>query len=235
MPETTHPRHRGPRLQRDPNHDSHPQQPADTYAPEDLPAKVDSAAPLPPIVDQGQTESCTANALAGAYGYLEGRIAGKEVPVSRLFIYYNESAVEGSVAKDEGAVISDGIKVLKKYGACDERPGRSTRRRWRRSPTTTAYDAGKGHEIDQAATVAVDLHAMKHCLAEGYPFVFGLEIDDFKPDAKGFLKRPTKTKASAATPCAASDTTTPRRSSSSATPGGRAGVTKGTATSPTTG
>jgi C1A family cysteine protease len=194
MPETTHPRHLGPRLQRDPDHHTHPQQPADIYAPEDLPAQVDLRPHCPPIVDQGQTESCTANALAGAYGYLEGRIAGKEVPVSRLFIYYNERDIEGAVAKDEGAVISDGVKVLKKYGACEESTWPFDPKKVKEKPHAEAYDAGKGHEIDQAATVAVDLHAMKHCLAEGYPFVFGLLIDDFKPDAKGFLKRPTSTK-----------------------------------------
>jgi len=191
---SAHRRHNGPRLQRDPNHDNEPQQASDTYAPEDLPAKVDLRPHCPPVVDQGQTESCTANAFAGAYGYLEGRIAGKEVPVSRLFIYYNERALEDSVAKDEGAVISDGVKVLKQFGACSEAAWPFDPKKIEDKPHGAAYDEGKGHEIDQAATVAVDLHAMRHCLAEGYPFVFGLEIDDFEPDAKGFLTQPTTKK-----------------------------------------
>jgi C1A family cysteine protease len=189
-----HRRHKGPRLQRDPNHASEPQLATTTYAAADLPARVDLRPHLPPVVDQGETESCTANALAGAYGYLEGRIAGKQTAVSRLFIYYNERALEDSVAEDEGAVIADGIKVLKRYGACEERTWPFHPDRLEDKPHAKAYAEGKGHEIDQAATVAVDLHAMRHCLAEGYPFVFGLDIDDFEPDARGFLKRPTSKK-----------------------------------------
>ncbi len=178
------------KLSRDPDHDSHPKQPADIHAPEDLPAKVDLRPHCPPIVDQGQTSSCTANALAGAYGYMEGRIAGKEVAVSRLFIFYNERMVEHTTDKDVGAYISDGVKVLKNYGACAEQTWPFSVKAVETKPHAQAYTEGKGHEVDQAATVAIDLHSMRHCLAEGYPFVFGLEIDDFKPDAKGNITRP---------------------------------------------
>jgi len=177
-------------LRRDPDHGTHPQLQTDTYGPEDLPANVDLRPHCPPIVNQGQTESCTANALAGAYGYLEGRIAGKQVAVSRLFIFYNERMVEHTTDKDVGAYISDGVKVLKNYGACAEQTWPFDVKAVETKPHGKAYEEGKGHEVDQAATVAIDLHAMRHCLAEGYPFVFGLEIDGFKPDAKGFMTRP---------------------------------------------
>jgi C1A family cysteine protease len=32
------------------------------------------------------------------------------------------------------------------------------------------------HKIDSYHRVPVDLHAMKHCLAEGFPFVMGLQL-----------------------------------------------------------
>ena len=198
MPEharmSTHRRFHGPRLARDPNHHTEPRQPADTYTPDDLPSTVDLRPHCPPVVDQGHTESCTANALAGAYGYLEGRIAGKQVPISRLFIFYNDRMLEDRVAADGGAMICDGVKGLKRYGACEETTWPFDPSQVKQKPHARAYDEGQGHEVDQAATVAVDLHAMRHCLAEGYPFVFGLEIDDFEPDTRGFVKRPTSKK-----------------------------------------
>lgn len=178
----------------DPDHHTYPVQPSDTYDPDDLPAKVDLRQHMPPVFDQRQLESCTGNALAAAYGYLEGRVAQKVVIVSRLFIYYNERDVEGDPDKDSGAKLRDGVAVLEKYGACSEDTWPYEETRVKAKPTSDAYDEGKGHEIDQAATVAVDLHAMKHCLAEGYPFVFIILLDPaaFKPDAKGFIPRPTK-------------------------------------------
>jgi len=40
---------------------------------------------------------------------------------SRLFIYYNEREMEGTVSTDAGANIRDGIKSLKTIGAAPER------------------------------------------------------------------------------------------------------------------
>src|SRR5437764_12038510 len=61
-----------------------------------LPPKVDLRPQCPPPHDQGQLGSCTANAIAGALQFLEGK-EGSPSPVmpSRLFIYYNERALEG--------------------------------------------------------------------------------------------------------------------------------------------
>ena len=44
----------------------------------------------------------------------------KDFMPSRLFIYYNERAVEGTIASDSGAMIRDGIKSVAKLGVCDE-------------------------------------------------------------------------------------------------------------------
>jgi hypothetical protein len=39
---------------------------------------------------------------------------------SRLFLYYNERVMEGTVRYDSGAMIRDGIKSMAKSGVCDE-------------------------------------------------------------------------------------------------------------------
>src|SRR5450631_3498884 len=86
-----------------------------------LPASVDLRPQCPPVYDQGQLGSCTANAIAGAVQFDEIRsgIAPTWTP-SRLFIYYNERALEGTVSADSGAQIRDGIKVIAKLGVCPE-------------------------------------------------------------------------------------------------------------------
>src|SRR5215469_10984354 len=60
-----------------------------------LPAKVDLRPQCPPVYDQGQLGSCTANAIAGAIEFDQKKQSLPDFIPSRLFIYYNERAMEG--------------------------------------------------------------------------------------------------------------------------------------------
>ena len=151
---------------------------ATQWQPDELPAFVDLRPHLTAVEDQGEVGSCTANALAGALEYLEKRMNGAEGRVSRLFIYWNERDAEGSTSKDQGAALSDGIKVLKGDGACSEDTWQYSKDNVFEQPADEAYQEGKEHTIDEAHQVQIELHDMRHCLSEGYPFVFGLEVYD---------------------------------------------------------
>ena len=85
-----------------------------------LPAKADLGAHMPPIYDQGQLGSCTANGIAACLEYDAIRQGEAPVTPSRLFIYYNERVIEGDVSTDAGAQIRDGIKVVATEGAPPE-------------------------------------------------------------------------------------------------------------------
>jgi C1A family cysteine protease len=84
------------------------------------PAEFDLRPSMPPVYDQGQLGSCTGNAIAGAMEYERDRQGLSEFVPSRLFIYYNERALEGTISSDSGAVIRDGIKVVNIEGVCPE-------------------------------------------------------------------------------------------------------------------
>src|ERR1041385_1466262 len=75
-----------------------------------LPAKVDLRPLCPPVEDQGDLGSCTANALAGAAEFLELKQGASFTDLSRLFIYYCERQAEGTVSIDNGAQLRTGIK-----------------------------------------------------------------------------------------------------------------------------
>src|SRR5580693_7139532 len=83
-----------------------------------LPTTMDLRPQCPPVYDQGQLGSCTGNAIAGAIEFerMKQKLAPNFVP-SRLFIYYNERVIEGTVATDSGAQIRDGIKTVAQIGA----------------------------------------------------------------------------------------------------------------------
>jgi C1A family cysteine protease len=84
------------------------------------PSEFDLRPSMPPVYDQGQLGSCTGNAIAAAMEYERDRQGLSEFIPSRLFIYYNERALEGTVSSDSGAVIRDGIKVVNTDGVCPE-------------------------------------------------------------------------------------------------------------------
>jgi C1A family cysteine protease len=80
-----------------------------------LPAKVDFSAKFPACYEQEALGSCTANALCAAVTYKVPTLLG-----SRLFLYYNERKMEGTINTDSGAYIYDGVIALKTYGICHE-------------------------------------------------------------------------------------------------------------------
>jgi hypothetical protein len=77
-----------------------------------LPPKKDLRSGCPPVYDQGQLGSCTANAISGAIQFEQKKQGVTLFMPSRLFIYYNERAIEGTVNSDAGAQIRDGVKSV---------------------------------------------------------------------------------------------------------------------------
>ena len=57
----------------------------------------------------------SANALCAAFAYDNPQLLG-----SRLFLYYNERAMEGDISDDAGACLSDGVQALHTQGLCPE-------------------------------------------------------------------------------------------------------------------
>jgi len=140
-----------------------------------LPSNVDLRPKCPPIENQGSIGSCTANALAGAVEFLELKDGAPFVDLSRLFIYYNERAIEGSVKQDSGAFIRDGIKSLAKQGVCPEKEWPYKVSKFKTKPSVKCYTAAKKHQITSYHRIN-SLDEMKTCLAAGFPFVFGFTV-----------------------------------------------------------
>lgn len=142
-----------------------------------LPKKIDLQDKCSPVEDQGQLGSCTANSLAGALEFLEKKDGARFVDLSRLFIYYNERTIEGTVDQDSGAFIRDGVKSLAKQGVCPERqwPYLVNKVTFKKKPPPGCYTAAKKHRITSYHRIN-NLEEMRTCLAEGFPFVFGFTV-----------------------------------------------------------
>jgi C1A family cysteine protease len=141
-----------------------------------IPPKVDLRRLCSNVEDQGTLGSCTANALVGALEFLENMTGvSSYAELSRLFVYYNERAIEGSEASDSGAMLRDGIKALVKHGVCTEQSWPYNIDSFAKKPSAACYKEAAKHTINsyhRLNTVA----EMRACLAEGYPFVFGFTV-----------------------------------------------------------
>ena len=137
--------------------------------PTKLPTNIDLRSKFSACYDQGSLGSCTSNALVAAYQYLTPTFMG-----SRLFLYYNERVIEGSVKEDAGAYIHDGVKSLKTTGLCPETSWPYIVSQFATKPPDTCYILALARKIINAYNVVQTLTAMKGYLIAGFPFVVGI-------------------------------------------------------------
>jgi len=147
-------------------------------------------------IDQGELGSCTANAIAYAYAFDEIKQKNSEIFLpSRLFIYYNERLIEGTVDSDSGAELRDGMKVINQYGVCDEHLWIYDPTKFAVKPPDNIYreakkaKAIKYYRIDLSSDQAPEdrVNHLKRALINGFPFVFGIMVyESFESDQVAF-------------------------------------------------
>ena len=147
-----------------------------------FPAHVDLRPLCSPVEDQGDLGSCTSHALAGALEFLEKKDKEILVRMSRLFIYYDERALEGTVSSDSGANLRDGIKSLAKQGCCPETEWPYLISKFTAKPPAKCYSDASAHIIQNYYRITT-LNDMKTCLVAGFPFVLGFTVyESFESD-----------------------------------------------------
>lgn len=139
-----------------------------------LAPRVDLRQYCSPIEDQGNLGSCTGNSIAGQIELID-RKNGKNLDVSRLFIYYEERVLEGTVRFDAGAYIRDGIKVCYTKGAPLESLWPYAINKWATKPTTAAYTDALKRKVTGYQRCA-NFAAVKNALAAGNPVVIGFDV-----------------------------------------------------------
>jgi C1A family cysteine protease len=151
-------------------------------APIQLPLFVDLRSKYPPAYDQGQIGDCTMNAIPAVIQFLEMMDNKPPMMPSRLFGYYGERDIEGTVDYDSGAQLRDGIQVVSNLGICSEITWPYDLSQFAVKPSNAAYTEALQHKVLSYARVD-GIQDMKQCLAAGYPFVFGFTVyESFESD-----------------------------------------------------
>lgn len=151
-----------------------------------IPAKTDFSALFPAVYDQGELGSCTANGLLAAVDYIRKLQGLSYVYPSRLFLYYNERDIEGTVDEDAGARIQDGVKSLMRQGVCHETTWQYNVAKFKVKPPAKAYQEAMEHQALEYAKIpdSGNLLIIRQTLANHFPIVFGFMVyESFETEA----------------------------------------------------
>lgn len=143
-----------------------------------IPKEFSMRGEMPPVYDQGQLGSCTANAIGGVVQHqqmVQGEPEGQHVP-SRLFIYYGERVIENSVPYDAGAEIRDGMKVVATLGSPFEEIWPYDISKFAEQPPQAAFDEAKKYMALKYARVRQTQNYIKAAIANRHAIAFGFIV-----------------------------------------------------------
>lgn len=158
------------------------------YAKVKLPSKVDLQPICPPILNQGDLGSCTANAGVTARQML----SGIQFTLSRLYLYYKEREMNNEVNEDSGATMRDICKALQKYGVCTEKLNPYAISKFTVKPTTEMdTEAGK-YKITSYQSVKGTTGIQNFLAKYNQPVLTGIEVHNSFENvgSDGFVKMP---------------------------------------------
>lgn len=154
--------------------------------------EIDNRKFLPPVKDQGNLGSCTANSICANFEYQMIKRENLQIPMSRLFLYYLEREREGHVDEDAGAQIKDGIAICNDTGICLESMWPYDIDQFATKPSQNCYDDAQYHKAIKIHRVKKDLRDIDQCLLDGNIISMGfLVYESFeKIDSTGMCPIP---------------------------------------------
>jgi len=136
-----------------------------------LPSFIDMRNLMPPIYDQLQLGSCTANSSTSYDVFLYNN----KVELSRLFEYYKVREIEGTVNEDSGATNRDNVKSINKSGICEKSLMPYDISKFTIPPIEEAIINAKQYTISSYVALS-NLSDIKQALAISKPVILGMDV-----------------------------------------------------------
>lgn len=141
-----------------------------------LPMVVNLSSNCPPVYDQLNIGSCTANSAGTMYSYvLKVMTAIVQMIPSRLYVYYNTRELQGTIGQDSGASLRATMKALVNKGVCPETMWGYSQANLFTRPSDACYTEGYKRQALVYAGVPLVLDTMKRVLQTN-PFIMGILV-----------------------------------------------------------
>ena len=161
-----------------------------------LPPAFDRRGEQSPVRDQQTVGCCTGEALNGYAEWKQLQSLSdrsKFVPTSPEYIYARERIIEGTLGQDAGAMIGDGLAVLRQYGVCPESDYPFSTIDFNYVPSARADAAAAAHKIGLFHRIPT-VPLLKAAIFETGPCPIGVAVyESFESDSTintGFIVKP---------------------------------------------
>lgn len=139
-------------------------------------AKVDLRREMPPIFDQGQLGSCSANAANACVAHAERKAKDPDYgKLSRLWTYWYAREKINATESDSGSFIRDNFKIISERGVPREMYWPYAIEHFRERPPERV-SALQHQVLEYRSILDSSEQDMLACLNEGYPFAFGFPV-----------------------------------------------------------
>lgn len=144
----------------------------------ELPEFVDlRTSSTPKVYDQGDLGSCVANAANALVQFVETKAGDPDRDrLSRLFTYWYSRQKIGTTEEDSGSYPRDALKVLAERGVPRERFWPYNIEDFAVEPSVPEWRAAHHKVLEYRRVTEESEQAMRACLAEGFPFIFGFAV-----------------------------------------------------------
>lgn len=140
------------------------------------PPSIDMESLCPPVYDQGNLGSCTANSTGGMAEFLVMKLGLWNFMPARLALYYWTRLGEGDPTQDNGASVQDAAATLNTWGVPNESLWWYNTAKFAVKPNHNVVNDASKHKCAAPMAISQDANSLKNCLAMGYPFVFGFTV-----------------------------------------------------------
>lgn len=129
-----------------------------------------------PIYDQGSLGSCSANAIGYHYQFCRWKQGLISWVPSRLFTYWNERYLAGTINEDSGASLRDGMKTICADGMVPETEWPYDIDMFTSRAPSHVYIQALSHQVEMYQNVHPTVEQVFGCLAQGFPFICGIQV-----------------------------------------------------------
>ena len=147
-----------------------------------FPETFDLRPQCPPVYDQGNEGSCTANAgvFARVMLFIQNlfpKVTEEEaILLSRAFLYYMERYLEGDTDRDAGASMKDIGEALKEFGVCRDSEMPYVAGDYQTAPSDTAKQEALAYKIAGASMIR-EIDGIKTALvSQNQPVLVGMTV-----------------------------------------------------------
>jgi len=134
---------------------------------------------LPPVwYDQEDINSCVGHAIAFCLSYFYYKKTQQAVMFSPMYVYWHARYIRGTIYRDDGSFLIDGVNSVVRWSACREKVWQHSHSNLTLQPSPEAYEDAMNFALTARYAVVRTVDEMKKALIHQLPVVLGFPVPE---------------------------------------------------------